>query len=312
MLINHVKTAWRTIVKDKTYATINVLGLTIGLCACMLVFTVIVDELSYDKFWSRSEDLYKLYAENKMADGIYQKQAHTPVGLGKALKDNFPEVEQYAAIRAGEQRLRFEPEEQDGVAVRVLNADTNILTMFDFEPIDGRLPQFVAGQKNVLITESLRDRHFNGENPVGRVIEDVPSWSREKQAFLITGVIKDIPQNTHLRADAIIMDMPSNEELSKEGYGTYTIMYYLLAPGADAVTTSKKINDWLKGFIENPERQTTIHGLQPVADVYLNSDYDKAITVSGNQNTLYILTGVGLLLLLIACINFVNLSTVGR
>ncbi len=309
MIKNHLKTAWRTMVKDKTYATINIIGVTIGLCACMLVFTVVIDELSYDKFWSQADDLYKLYAEDKKADGIYQKRAQTMVGLGKALKENLPEVEQYAAVRASEQRFRFEPEDTDGIAVKVLNADTNALSMFDFEPVTGRLPHFVAGQENLLITESLRDRHFKGEDPVGKVIEDVPSWSQEKQTFLITGVIKDIPQNTHLRADAIVLSPPSNEALSKDGYATLTTMYYLLRPGADMGIAIEKINDWIRGYMENPDKQNTIHGMQPIAEVYLDSDYDRMTTVSGNRNTLYILTGVGTLLLLIACINFVNLST---
>ena len=309
MIKNHLKTAWRTMVKDKTYATINILGLTIGLCACMLVFNVVIDELSYDKFWSRADDLYKVYEDQRMGEGLHQKQPHTHDRLGKALKDNFPEMEQFSEISAREQQFRIDSENPDGVVAQVLNADTNALSMFDFESIDGRLPAFVAGQTNLLITESFRDRHFKGQDPTGLVIEDIPSWSGEKQTFLITGVIKDIPQNTHLRADAIALTPPTNAQLSKDGYWGGGTVYYLLKPGTDAQAFTKKMNDWVQNYIENPATKHQTFGLQPLTEVYLDSDFDSSLTVRGNRNTIYILIGVGALLLLIACINFINLST---
>lgn len=309
MIKTYIKTAWRTMVKDKTYAIINILGLTIGLCACMLVFTVVTDELSYDKFWNRSSDLYKMYANDKMADGVYQKSSYSPGELGNALKDYFPEVEHFSKITASEQRFRIGVDNPDGIAARVLDADTNTLAMFDLEAINGRLPNFVAGQKNLLITESFRDRHFQGQDPVGRIIEDIPSWSEEKQEFLITGIIKDIPQNTHLRADAIALTKPTSAQLSKNGSWGGSGVYYLLKPGTDADVFSKKINNWIQNYIENSDKNRRTYGLQPITEVYMDSDFDSGITVRGNRNTVYILTGVGALLLIIACINFVNLST---
>ncbi|MBK1441205.1 ABC transporter permease [Parapedobacter sp. ISTM3] len=309
MIKHHLKTAWRTMGKDKTYATINILGLTIGLAACMLVFTVVIDELSYDKFWSRSDDLYTAYEDRKMGDGLYQKHPHTTARLGKALKDNFPEVEQFSEISAREQRFRIGPENPDGILARVLEADTNALAMFDFESVDGRLPTFVSGQKNLLITESFRDRHFNGQDPTGQIIDDVPSWSDEKESFLITGVIKDIPQNTHLRADAIALTKPTSTQLSKDGVWGGQKVYYLLKPGTDVQAFTQKMNDWVQQYIDNPKQKEKVFGLQPLTEIYLNSDHDSNIAVKGNRNTIYILTGVGALLLLIACINFVNLST---
>src|SRR5690606_26309929 len=120
MITNYFKSAWRTIIKDKTYATINILGLTIGLCACMLVFTVVIDELSYDEFWSRADDLYTAFEDRRMGDNIYQKQPNTTARLGKALKDNFPEVEQFSEISAREQHFRIGPEDPDGLAARIL------------------------------------------------------------------------------------------------------------------------------------------------------------------------------------------------
>lgn len=309
MIKQHLKTAWRTMVKDRTYATINILGLTIGLAACMLVFTVVIDELSYDKFWSRADDLYKVYQDKKMGDGLYQKGPYTPAQLGKALKDNFPEVAQFSQISVLEQRFRIDQENPNGIATRVLHADTNALDMLDFEPVDGKLPNYITGQTNLLITERFRNTYFKDQNPIGQTIDDVPSWSEAKQTFLITGIIKNIPENTHLRADVVALTKPTNAQLSKDGYWGGGRVYYQLKPGTDVQVFTKKMNDWVRHYIENPKERQQAYGLQPITDVYLNSDYDSAITVRASQSTIYILIAVGILLLLIACINFVNLST---
>src|SRR5699024_4900641 len=156
--------------------------------------------------------------------------------------------------------------------------------MFNFEPTDGQLPNFVAGQPNLLITEKLRDKYFKGENPVGQTIEDVPSWSEEKRTFLITGVIKDIPQNTHLRAEALVLGAPSNRQLSKEGFGRLTTMYYLLKPNTDTASFMQKVNLWINSYLETPEKNHTIYGLQPISEVYLDANHDSRITTArGNR-----------------------------
>ena len=310
MIKNHLKTAWRTMAKDRTYAIINILGLAIGLGACMLVSNVVIDELSYDKFWSRADDLYTAFEDRKMGDGVFLKNPNTSPELGKALKDNFPEVEQFSEISASEQYFRLDPETTDPIAVQLLETDTNMLSMFDFEPAGGnQLPHFVAGQKNLLITESFRDRHFKGQDPTGQIIKNIPTWSTEEESYLITGVIKDIPGNTHLHAEAIALFEPTNASLSKDGYWGGGKIYYLLKPGTDARAFTQKMNNWVQQYIENPKQKQTAFGLQPVTEVYLDSDHDSNITVTGNRNTIRILAGVGILLLLIACINFVNLST---
>ncbi|SEN48671.1 putative ABC transport system permease protein [bacterium A37T11] len=308
MIRNYFKTAFRTMVKDKAYAIINILGLTIGLCACMLVINVVIDEQSYDKFWSRSKDLYKMYVIDKMADGIYQKKPFTPDRLGKALKANFPEVEQFSAISVSEKRFRIGLDNPDGIAANVWDADTNALSMFDIKSMDGRLPSFIAGQKNLLITESFRDRYFRDRNPVGQVIDDIPSWSNNKEQYLITGIIKDIRQNTHLRADAIALKKPTDASLDKSGLWGGGWVYYLLKSGTNAEVFTRKMNGWIRHYVNNPEKDLKTFRLQPIADVYLGSDFDTHVTVQGSQTTLYILTGVGALLLFIACVNFVNLS----
>ncbi len=309
MIKQHLKTAWRTMVKDKTYATINILGLTIGLAACMLVFTVVIDELSYDKFWKKADDIYKVYLDNTLSGDVRQKWSFSPSQLGQALQENFPEVEGYSSISTSEKRFRIGHDNPEGISTTVLRADTNVLAMLDFEAVDGKLPSFVAGQPNLLITESFRKKHFGTENPVGKTINDVPSWSSDIDTFLITGVIQDIPQNTIFRADMLMLEKPEGGLLPKNGYWGGSTNYYKLKAGTDPDIFTAKMNHWIHNYIENPDTKETSYGLQSLQEVYLNNDYDSGISVQGNKNTVYILIGVGVILILIACINFINLST---
>lgn len=227
MIRNNFKTALRTMIKDKTYAAINIVGLTIGFATCMLVFTVVMDEYSYDSFWSKSENLYRVYEQREMTTGASQRYARSSKGLGIALKDNFPEMEQFAEINVEEKRIRLAEEHADGIAVQFLVADTNATSMLDIVPVNGALPEYVAGQPNLLITESFAKTYFKGQDPVGQTLKDIPSWSNEAEEFLITGVIRDIPENTHLRADAVILNLPGNYGLS-EKWSLGRIQYILL------------------------------------------------------------------------------------
>lgn len=307
MIRNHLKIAWRTILKDKAYSLINILGLTIGLSACLLVFTVVVDELSYDKFWTNSEDIYKVYL-NDPSGTLTQRQPYSPEELGYALQQQFPEVEHFSPINANDEYFRVDTENDEGVYTRALTGNTHLIAMLDLKTIDGTSPTFVPGHRNLLVTESLYNKHFQNQGPTGQFIENIPSWDVNQDTFLITGIINDIPQNTHLRADVVILEKPTQSSLPKHGAWGGGTIYYQLKAGTDPNTFTKKMNEWINQYIETPKKEKKEYGLQPLRKVYLNSDYDSKVDTHGNKNSIYILAGVGILLLVIACINFVNLS----
>jgi len=305
MFKNNIKTAWRTLCKNKVYSLINILGLTIGLAACMLVATVVIDDLSYDKFWKRSDDLYKVNMYNKLADAN-DKQAVSPNGLGAALMEQFPEVENYSAINPHDLQVRIKEGDQHAVPLSVIDGDSTLLDILDFQVVSGRELSFVAGQENIIITESFRDTYFKGEDPVGEFMYDVQG---NKSSYFIAAVIKDIPQNTHLRAQAIVLRKPTTKTLNKKGYGGYLRTYFLLKPGTDHVAFTKKVNQWYAEYMDFEDKGVITFELQPIKDVYLHSDFDERLEVKSTVQSVYIFGGVGILLLLIACINFVNLST---
>jgi len=308
MLKNYLKTALRTLSKHKVFGFINITGLTVGLAACMLVLTVVLDDLSYDCFWKRSDDLYRVYAVNKLGDGIYTNEAYTPIGLGTELKERFPEVEDFAKVFVHDLQLKPEKGSPNGINVHVISADSSAVHLFDFQKVSGQLGHYVAGQDNILITESLAKRLFKTADPIGKIIYDTPTWKDKPTPYLITAVIKDIPQNTHLRAEAVILQEPKVEHLEKNQGTTNATIYYLLKEGINKKFFEKKVNSWYSKHLDI-EAGKVKFVFQPLRDIYLHSDFNTRQEIKSNVRTVYIFGSVGVFLLLIACINFINLST---
>jgi putative ABC transport system permease protein len=306
MFKNHLRTAIRAMFRNRIYSIVNILGLTLGLCACMIVATVVIDDLSYDKQWSRDRDLYRIISVNKLGEGLFNRFAQVFRGLGPELKKDFPEVESFAGMIPDEIRLRFQGTGLNGISLPILWADTSFWGMLDIPLLAGNPRQFVEGPKNIVISESLRDRFFKGRNPVGETIYEKPDGNEPPEPYLITGVMKDMPLNTHLHGDIILVRKPHLEPLSHDYSGSYGTQYLLMRPGTDMKAFTAKVNAWYRAYMKNGRYQFEY---QPIRDVYLYSDFEPDAERRGNIRNIYIFSGVAALLLLIACINFINLST---
>ena len=307
MLKNYLKIAFRNLLRNKGYSFIQILGLSIGLAACMMIATVVVDDLSYDKTWSRSKDIYRIISVNKMGEGLNERIASSFAGLAPQLKRNYPEVESYAQFYTGDLNLKLKEGEQNGVKVMAFHADTTLWEMLDVKVLAGNPKNFVQDKSNLLISRSFKDEFFPGEDPVGKVIYDVPAYSSKPKPFLITGIIENLPENSHLRADVILVHKGRVEELNPKGYGTFSQNYILMRPGTDMVRFTSKVNKWYESFVTG--KKTYEFEFQPMTDIYLHSDFASGQTVKGRAENTYIFSGVAFLLLFIACVNFVNLST---
>lgn len=307
MFKNYWKTAWRSITKSKTYSIINVVGLTIGLCACMIVATVVLDDLSYDSNWSRGNDLYRIISINKMGDGLYDRSAYSLAGMGNKLKNDYPEVEAVSNMSTSKFRIKLNDTNPNGVEVNALNADTSFWKILDMKVLAGNPKKYIDGIGNVVISESFSKKFFPNENPVGKIIHDVPAYSDKAKEYQVTGIIQDIPSNTVLRSDIILIKKDRDEELNTKQYGSFSQYFILFKQGTDVKKFTEKLNNWYAGYVEvkNPYR----FEFQPMKDVYLHSDFENSQEVKEDSQTIYIFSGVALLLLIIACVNFVNLST---
>ncbi|MEC3882064.1 FtsX-like permease family protein, partial [Parapedobacter sp. 10938] len=304
-----LKIALRTLKKGKLYTFIHVFGLTLGITACLLIGTVVIDELSYDKQWSRSADTYRLLSIREGGGAYSQKGGTVYAGLAPALKQYFPEVEDYSETYPVSAHLKIEKTDQLPLEATMLHADTTALRLLDIgllahEDLDP------AGDINkIIVSESFSKTHFAGKSPLGEQIYDVPQYGEHAQTYIVAGVMKDIPPNTHLRADMILLKERKEHALAKDGQGPgmqYARHYLLLREGTDPRLFEQKINHWYAQFTENDNMR---FALQPMADIYLETDFPAYQLVKGNIQHSYIFAAVAALLLLIASINYINLST---
>jgi len=305
MIKNNIKIAWRTLRKHKLFSLINIAGLSLGLCACLIVATVVIDDLSYDSHWVNKDNIYRVLSIVPTNDGIGEKMSSSFAGLEFALPENFPEIESIVNLYAGEVNFKVTENTDNTVPTTILSTSNKIWNILDFEVIQGNPEQYIEGTRNLVITQSFKDTYFPNTDPIGTVINDAPTYTETPSDYLITGVIEDIPANTHLRAQALVITQPRIEALRKEQYGTFRQYYMTLKAGTDVTALTNKVNAWYKEFIGTDRAYQ--YEFQPIEDVYLHSEFEE-IEVQGDYNTIFILSGIALLLLIIACINFINLS----
>ncbi len=308
MIKNYFKTAWRTITGNIAFSSINIIGLTIALAASMVVATIVIDDLSYDKQWSHSNEIYRINTVNRMGDGMYNKFSTSFVGLVNTLKKDFPEVEAAAPISTSSMRLKVNEADPNGMKISSLEADTSLWNILDLKVLSGNPRKLIAGDNaNLVITESFRKKFFPNENPVGKIIDDVPTYSTKAKPYIITGVIKDLPVNSIFRADVVEMTPVWDEQLTKEQFGSFAQNFVLFKKGSDVKKFTDKLNSWYAGFVN--EKNPYQFEFQPLEDIYLHSDFASYQPVRGDYKTILILGGISVLLLIIACVNFINLST---
>ncbi|SEI38761.1 putative ABC transport system permease protein [Dyadobacter koreensis] len=307
MLGNYFKIGSRVLIKNKGYSFIHLVGLTIGLWACMMVATVVIDSLSYDKQWARSNDLYRIVTIDKRGEGMYERGSYSNSSLAAELKKNYPEVENYSSISQGTSYLNLTKGEMNGVKTNVLRMDTTAWQMLDVKVLSGNPSLYQAGNKNIVISETFRNKFFINQDPVGKIIYDTPSYGDKANPYLITGVMEDLPYNSHLRADVIQVQQNRVLTFSTDGASEFSQNYLLMKRGTDMNKFQARVNSWYSRVMKDDRDQT--FEFQPMQDIYLNSDFAQNQKIKGSARTIHIFAGVALLLLFIACVNFVNLST---
>ncbi|OJW18220.1 ABC transporter permease [Mucilaginibacter sp. 44-25] len=307
MVNNYFKIAWRSLVKQKAYSLINITGLSIGLLACLIVSTVVIDELSYDRQWSKADRIYRVLSVSNVIKGD-APQPLTFSGLGPSLKRDLPEIEEYCRISVINSRLKLTGEEE-GISMKVLRAEPTFWNMFDAKVLEGNPHKFIKGYTNIIISERVSKQYFKGKAAVGKVIVDVPEFG-DPEKYLVTGVIGNLPQNSHLQADVVSLSEHRAQDNRipgiNEGY-TFEPQYVLVKPGTNIKAFTKKTNQWYSANYKGKVIDY-LFKFQPLKDVYLKSDFPAVQEVHGSIRNVYIFGVIAALLLIIACINFINLT----
>ncbi|MDP4218044.1 MAG: ABC transporter permease [Bacteroidota bacterium] len=309
MIRNYFKIAFRNLWKHRVFSFINILGLTVSMTACFLIFLYVRFEWSYDAFHAKADRMYRVNCDLKTPSELI-KAGGPGWAIAPNLKKEFPEVE--SAVRLYTTSLLVR---KDDVKFQELNsffADSAFFNVFDLKLLHGDPVTALKDPFTVVFSESAAKKYFGNANPVGQtVLMTGQNWS-----VRVTGLMKDMPENSQIRADMIV-SMPTlirtlnvNPPLDEDWVDDGPPAYVLLKPGASAAALEAKLGSFVDRHAgtEMKKQQVFVNlSLQPVKDVYLHSS--RPGTKTGNIKNVYILSFIAAVILLIACINFINLTT---
>jgi len=316
MIRNYIKTAYRSLSKNKGFTLLNVLGLAVGLATCLLIVFYVTDELGYDHYNKNFDRIYRVDEEVKY-NGDLSHDAVCPAPLAATLASQFPEIESTVRFRqAG--AFQVKKGTQNIHEDYVTYCDNSIFKVFTLPVAYGDQNKALAEPNEVVLTESMARKYFNRSNVVGETL-----IFNDGKPFKITAVIKDIPLQSHFRFDFFISMPTLNESRENTWLSSNFQTYVLLKPGAGpakiAAALPKIVHDYvgsqlqaaLHTSIENFEKSGNRFNmsLMPLGDIHLHSNKVAEMGQNGNIQYVYIFSAVALFILLIACVNFINLST---
>ena len=302
MFWNYIKISFRKFIRQKFYSLLNIFGLATGMATVILIMLYVLDELSFDKFHTHEKDLYRVVENQYYSGQPVFPVAVTPGPLVDGLKADFPEVMAATRVHYGWNSFQFEDSRFD---TRGIYADDDFLTMFDFPFQRGDTSTVLDEVNSVVLTEELAKKLFADADPIGKMLK----VNRDREV-IVTGILKDLPHNSHLQFDYI---MPFSRRLVempflKEEWGSNTLYTYVqLTPGTSVPDFNGKIQKYLSTKIE--ESVTDLY-LQPVTDVHMGEvSFVADSGRTGNKQYVRIFSVVAIFILVIACINFMNLAT---
>ena len=299
MLKSYVTIALRHMTRQKSYTAINVFGLAVGMACAMLIFLYVDFELSYDRYHEKADRVYRVAVNN---------DARTPPAMAPALQEDFPEVVRYVRLLPTTGTWVMKHEEHIYYENRVYWADNALFDVFDFPLIRGDARSALEAPLSVVISEDTAQKYFGEADPMGRTINADSGFL----LLTVTGVMENTPANTHLQADFIIsMSTAYQEDL---GYWSWInfYTYILLSEGQPPAATEKKLPDFVNRHIgEQLEERGGRFDLflQPVTDIHLRSNLEHEPGANSDITYIYILSAIAVFILVVACINFINLST---
>lgn len=304
MLKNYFLTAFRSLKRNKLHASINIVGLAIGMTCCILIILFIQFELGYDRQNKNASRIYRLAVDLEANDW-----AISAFPLGALLKDNFPEVENYTRIKPVDIFIQNSANLVKHKE-KVFFADSTVFDVLDIKMIKGNPVNALAKINSMVLTEERAKAYFGDEDPIGKTLTR-PDTRTE---FVVTGIFEPLPSNSHVHMNMMVSSenfpmMRPNAE-GAWNYLTNHYTYLVLPEDFDYLTFEKTISTFLDKNRElRPEDPRNILRLQPLTDIHLHSNRGLEIEANGNMNTVYILSAIAFFILVIACINFMNLTT---
>lgn len=304
MLKNYLTTALRNLYKNRGFTALNILGLTIGLASFLLIALYVYHELSFDRFNEKADRIYRI-TENLRTENELLLQSTSSPPMGPRLKDEFPEVEDY--VRFLQTDMLVKKGDLTFYEENCYLADSTVFDVFTFPMVKGDPETALVEPYSVVLTEPMAIKYFGDENPLDQTLqvgEDV---------LKVTGIIKDIPENAHFRFDMLISFSSwsvNNKENEQNAWFWNSFHTYLLLKKPDQINSLRaKMPEFIEKNIEKGGMYYEDLPLQALTDIYLEQPRSWENGKRGSLNNLYILSIIALFILLIACFNYINLST---
>ena len=313
---NYLKTAFRSLLKNKGFTTLNVLGLTLGIATCLLIVFYVLDELSYDRYNEKADRIYRINNQIKFG-GNENVYASSPAPAAQAMKNDFPEIEQVVRLQnAG--RIRVKKGSEYIQEDHAVYADSSLFAVFTLPLIEGDAANALRDPKSVVITEQTAKKYFNRTNVVGQTL-----LINDNEPYKIMGVTKDLPVESHFRFDFFFAMSDLSASREQAWLSNNFITYVVLKPGADPNRLEAKFPGFIRKYM-GPQLQDVLHvtfdgfekggnyyhfSLFPLTKIHLRSNSVDDLAANGDIEYVYIFSAIALFILLIACINFMNLST---
>ena len=317
MLKNYIKLSWRNLTKNRSHALINLLGLAIGIACCLLIMLWVTDELSFDKWNEKADRIYRVAPEVKFG-GTHKQFAVSPPTLAGALRNDFPEVETAVRFRQYGSSM-VKRNNQSFNESNIIYCDSTIFDVFSLQMIKGNPKESLTAPNTVVINSSMAQKYFPNENPIGAILK-----FDNQNDFTVTGVIKDMPENSHFNFDFFVSLTDMKEAQDGLWIANNFQTYYVLREGVDAATFETKAFPFLLDKYIAPQVSQMFgmpfeeleksgsfikYHYQPLTDIHLTSDLVAELRPNGNIQYVWTFSLVALFILLIACVNFMNLST---
>ncbi len=316
MFKNYLKVGWRNIVRHRGYSAINIFGLAVGMTACLLILLFIKDELGYDRYDLNYERIYRVTAHVRFG-GQEGDIGTTPPPLAETCRQEFPEVE--SAVRFYKQgNFIVRHGERSYTESRLMFADTSIFRIFTLPLKRGNPQTALAAPRTIVLSETAARKYFGAADPLGQSLR-----LDNEEDYQVSGVFRDIPANSHFHFDLIasLESIDQSRQVRWDNNNYFT--YLLLRPGSDPAAlhakfpgfVRKHVGPWIQQILGRSINELFASGtrieyhLQPLRDIHLRSQLLSEIEVNGDIRIVYIFSAIALLILIIAAINFINLST---
>ncbi len=297
----NLKLTLRRFSRDKIGSSINIIGLAFGLAVTMVVVFYVHNELTYESNFTDSERIFRLTEEN---NSTYW--AAIPPTIGIMVKEEIPEIENTARLSLCKEQI-VKVNEESFIENNGCNADNSISSVFSFKWISGDTETALSNPSSIVLTQSLAKKYFNKKEALGERVEI------DGNAYSVTGIIEDLPSNTHLKLNYFLSMSETYNNVNRYGRWQNFYTYCLLEKSANKEMVATKLNNFAESYVQllqYSEKKEISLALQPINKIHLFSKLEKEIPGNGNILYIFIFSIIAILILFISCANYINLSVI--